>query len=1145
MTDTPTAQGPPKRRGWLRKLIWVAGTLLILLVVFYFVATSSAFFKGVILPKISKALNATVTVEEASISPFSQVVLRNLQVRTTGAEPLVTAAELRARYSLWKILRGTIQVEEVVLASPVVQIIKNADGTSNLDPILKTEKKSPEAKPSSSSSKPPQIDIRKLALNNATVRMVQHHKAGGRDVTELSNVTLTMADLKNAQTGKLSLAADIKMDNNPPAPGTNSQLQAAASGSFTFDLSAELKPTAIKGNTRLTVQKAGGAMSELAGLVANVDCEVTPTDIKQVALRFQKDGANLGELRVSGPFDMAKTEGRLKAEILSIDRQVLNLAGAASGIDFGTTTINATNQIDLARAGSLITAVGQFTAAKVSLTQKGQTTPTLDLQFAYHVIVNKTEHSALLQGFTLSGTQNQRPLLRADLTSPMNVAWGKATNAVGDSTLKLALTGLSLADWKPFLGEAAPSGNVNLTLNLLSQQAGKQLSLDLASQIEGLAAKFGSNQLNQVNVTLQARGQSTDLKKITLSEYRLQLAQQGQPALLSLAGSGQFDRETQEANLQVTLEAAVAPLLAALPQPGLSASSGTAELKARVTRTKQTQTMTGHLALLNFKGQSGDYKFENLGTVLDLDIELKDQQLQIRKAAGTVSEGLNPGGGYAATGNYDISKNSGQFTLKLSDLNQNALRPFLAPMLGDKQLVSVSVNANTSATYDTQGESSLKADLQLDKLVVSDPKKPLPTMPLGAKIQLDASLRKQTLDLRQCQLSLSPTPRAKNELQFQGQVDLSKSNAIQGSLKLVADSLDVTPYYDLFADKPPASRTSPPGSTAVRPPSTEAAVEPAPLNLPFRNFGLDVNIGRLYLRELEVTNWQAGVKIDGGRVLVKPFQLTLNGAPINANIDLNLGVPGYQYDVAFTADKVPVQPLANTFSPTYRGQAKGDLLANIQLKGSGVTGVSLQKNLNGQLNLTFTNADIQLVGPKMKLLITPIALVLRLNDLMKSPLNWLAVQAKVGEGKINLTHFEVVSDAFTADTQGEIPIAAVFTNSPLNNLPVNFALRRSLAEKANLVPSDAPTNTAYVKLPKFVKVSGTLGDPKTHTDKLVIAGLVAKSAAGLPGVVGEKAGNILQGVGGILTGDKSSRTNQASTNKPPKFNPLDLLKPKK
>src|SRR5262249_26317075 len=149
--------------------------------------------------------------------------------------------------------------------------------------------------------------------------------------------------------------------------------------------------------------------------------------IKQVALRFQKGNARLGEVRVNGPFDMQKTEGRLSVQILSIDKQVLNLAGASSGIDFGSTTVSSTNEIQLTDGGSTISAAGQLNLAKMSITRTNQTTPPLDLRAEYNVSVDKKASRALLRGLTLTGTQKGNTLLRAELTQPMNLAWGSVT----------------------------------------------------------------------------------------------------------------------------------------------------------------------------------------------------------------------------------------------------------------------------------------------------------------------------------------------------------------------------------------------------------------------------------------------------------------------------------------------------------------------------------------------------------------------------------------------------------------------------------------------------------------------------------------------------------------------------------------------
>src|SRR2546422_244410 len=142
MANAPVAPAQPtKLRRRFRKLAWLGGGLLALIVVLYFVVTSSAFFRGFILPRVARALNAEITVGDASISPFSQVVLRQLKVKTTGPEPLLQADEVRLRYSLWSVVGGHIKVDEVTLDSPTIQIVQNADGTSNLDPLLGKEEK--------------------------------------------------------------------------------------------------------------------------------------------------------------------------------------------------------------------------------------------------------------------------------------------------------------------------------------------------------------------------------------------------------------------------------------------------------------------------------------------------------------------------------------------------------------------------------------------------------------------------------------------------------------------------------------------------------------------------------------------------------------------------------------------------------------------------------------------------------------------------------------------------------------------------------------------------------------------------------------------------------------------------------------------
>ena len=688
----------------------------------------------------------------------------------------------------------------------------------------------------------------------------------------------------------------------------------------------------------------------------------------------------------------------------------------------------------------------------------------------------------------------------------------------------------------------------NVTLKLLSKQAGKQLLFDLDGAVADLSAKLGDKSLSHVETRLAAKGSGMDLKQFKLDEYRVEVAQQNQPAL-TVSGSGTFDAATQDADLQVVVQATLARLLALLPQPDANFSAGTFDLKGRVTNKKEGRSIAGQLVLADLRGRYGDYRFADFGSAVDLDVAMNAKQMEIRKASGSVREGTKPGGNFDANGKLDFGQAhvAGHVDVKLTDFNENGLRPFLESAMADKKLVSVTLNTTAAADLQANGDASAKADLKLANLVVSDQRGSMPSTPLEARAQFDAGVAKSVAQIRQCQLTLTPTARAKNELTLTGTVDYSKSNAITGSLKLASDALDVTRYYELFGEKPKAVETGKPAAT--NPPPATANVEPDAIPLPFRNFTFGTSLGHFYLRDVDAANIQAVATLDAGRVLLKPCQFTLNGAPVSATADLDLSVPGYKYDLTFSADRVPVEPLANAFSPTYRGQAQGALIASAQIKGAGITGRSLQKSLTGTVNFSFTNANIQIAGPKLKAVLTPIAFVLGEQELLRSPLDYVNADLRAGNGQIQVVSFVAHSAAFLAESSGVIPIADVLMDSPLNQ-DVGVSLARNLASKLRF--SNVPADVAYMKLPTFVHLRGTLGAIDTKTDKAVITGL---TLSGVGGAIGGKPGAIIQGIGGLLGGARPAEpennpatqppnaTNAPATNRTQRpFNPFDLFK---
>ncbi len=1011
MTENTIKPISKKTGGWLRKLVWLTGILVVLLVVVYFVATSSGFLTGVILPKVSQSLGADVTVSSAKISPFSHVGLNDLKVQSAGSDPILTVKELHANYSLMSIIGGNLAVSEVVIESPVISVVQNADGTCNLDCFTKAkpEATKPTAQPApAKSSKPPQIDIKKVALNNATVRLVKKYADGSQDVTEVSGLNFTVSDLKNGQSGKIELAAVIALQKAAQTNAAAATLQAQLAGKFDLALTPDLKPGSVKGSTSFTVSQATGPLAELNAFVATFNCELTPTDLKDLALRLAKAGTQLAEIRVSGPFDSAKSEGKLKLIISGIDRQALNLAGAVSGMDFGTTTFNSSNEIELSKGGKMISIAGGFDLAKFQVIQKTQTSPTLDLHSDYAVTVDQTAQSAVLQTLSLTGSQDSRLFLLVGLSSPMTIPLGGTSGAVGDATLNLTVTNLNLADWKSFAGDSAPGGLLNVAVKLVSQKAGQQLGFSMDTRLDNLTTGTGSAAVNQGNVRVQASGNVADMKLVKLDNYQLEVTREGK-SLVNISGSAMFDRATQDADLQLSVQTALAQLMAI---PDAKPADGAVSFKGHVSSKQKKIGLTGELVM-------------------------------------------------------------------------------------------------------------------------------------------------------------TPTDRAKNTLQLTGDVDVSKPAAITGNFKVAAESLDVTKYYDLLSSLKPATNAATTAS-ATTPPASKPDQEPSAMTLPFKNFTFDLNIGRLFLREVDIANWQTTALLDGSHVVLKPCQLTLNGAPIKATSDLNLGVPGYTYDVGFSADAIPLTPLVNSFAPDRKGQIGGASSAHAQLKGAGITGASLQKNLAGQFDFNATNLNLAVGNVRSPILKSILNIVVALPDLMKNPVaaiggllggsqnsGWanqltatpidvIALDAKAGDGHLRLTQTEVRSAVFQVLATGDITIEPILTNSAIK-IPVQIRLGRSLANQAGLVSSDTPTNVAYVALPDFLTETGTVGNPKTQLDKRGLLLLAAKAGGGIGNGIGGAAGQQTKAVAnaleGLLGNKSTAGTNSAApTNATPVSNLINLFK---
>jgi len=354
----------------------------------------------------------------------------------------------------------------------------------------------------------------------------------------------------------------------------------------------------------------------------------------------------------------------------------------------------------------------------------------------------------------------------------------------------------------------------------------------------------------------------------------------------------------------------------------------------------------------------------------------------------------------------------------------------LAGLLKGKTVSASSLTGAGTIGYIRKGRAELKTHMYLTNLVVTGTNEK-PVGPLTIRLNVDGGKDGQKLDFRELLLSLSPTARASNQIKMTGTLDLRTNRPGASQLVLTSDSLDVTPLYEPVSPAPkvvkgPKARSK----RAKRSPEVPEPSEPEPVSLPIGELDLAIKIKQFFLRDLAINNLVVEADLKDNKLRVKPFSVMVNGAPVTGALNVNLGVPGYQYNVKLDGQKVPLEPLVNIFSPEDARSYKCNLDINTELRGKGITGKNLKKNLHGHFKAAFTNAEIKIVSPKIQDLLVPIASVLRIPELTETSIHWLTLNAGVDNGKINVTEFTVAADAFHAHSQGVVALAPVFCEIP-------------------------------------------------------------------------------------------------------------------
>jgi len=686
-------------------------------------------------------LNAKVTVEDASVGLFSGVALKKLNVEADG-ESLVKTESATLRYSFMDLLSGRVRVSEFKLEKPEVYVVVREDGSSNLDPITQgmQSAETPE-EPAPASSGNVDLAINNIGLEDARFRFVQFTGTGLKNLFEADQVNIEIDRFGSGLEGNLKMSTRLKHESGAATLAPTNTLGAIVTAAFKFAFDAALMPTEVTGSSDLDVTEATGSLSDVAKLAGRLAVDLTAKEIRDLSLNFKRGEEGLGRVAVSGPFDAATLAAKLKVEVAGIGGSVLNLAGAPLGLGFGDTTIDTSHDITVGEGAKSIAAAGKVAIGKLTVRQAEMVTPIMDLDLDYAVAFDQATSTVDLGRFQMTGRDAGGEFLKASLSQPFKLSLSESGAAAGSaSALDLSLINFDLSKWSAVAGGQVLGGLVNATISATGAADAKQLDVNIEETVRGLAVMVGTNRLDGIDTDTTIKLKLADLTKLAVDTVRVGVARAGQ-RILALNSAGDVDLKTQDANLGVSLLVDLAPAARLMPLPDIDVASGNFSFAGRVVSTNSEQSVNGKITLAALTGVMAGNSLDRLGLTTTLAAARgKDGALKLGELNGDLSYAGNAAGKLAMSGEFNPADGKGKAKVAVTGVNQEFLRPFVEPALGGARLASLGVNVSLDADYSGGANATIKGNVDLANLVISDPQARYPAQPIGINAAIDAKV---------------------------------------------------------------------------------------------------------------------------------------------------------------------------------------------------------------------------------------------------------------------------------------------------------------------------------------------------------------------------------------------------------------------
>ena len=985
----------------MKKLIALALVLLGLGAV-VMTAGSDWAFRRIWLPKLAEAAGVEATVTRVEWSPLSSLTLHGLEFqRDDGTRGKFET--VRVDYHPGRIRRKAVALDRLSLAggelrwveragppapapaapavpAPVATTTPAAD--TNVTPAVEAprERERPARPPSRKRSRGFDFDPGQVSLTNVIVRA--DRADGSRVVAAVDS--LHVDSIRRDRTNVIAAAGVLSGE-----PLARMRLERAR-----FETQCQFALTPDQ-----HVREARGRMSftDIAGRHGSVtfsnyqvvaEGEVAGYRLKPSTLLVTRGDRTEARVRVGGPFDWARRDADLLAQVDQVSPELANVFLGRSPVAVDSGGLAGAGQVRVTRDGTRLQAELRMDRLTLHARDSGETMPVIDgtVQAAGEYFPGRRELQ--LDRAEARLKQGQKPLLDAVLSKPVRLGRGGGT---GGAEFQVRLAPMDLASFRPLWSRAQAfqlaAGNVSGSGIVAVSADAQRISWDLHLGGADLVGDWRGTRVERgvLELALVGSVEGFDLERydrLDLTRATLVLRDaSGVRASLEVRGRG--DTNTGQFTATAAGDAALL-----LPwgegtdgfRSGTvqgDASLGWTRPGARAGQFKLAGTgLTGRWNALRVDNGSARVSGE-LGVAGDR-VSLRAVQLDVEPAPGTGE------GSVTAVADWSRTTNTWDARATLSGWTRRNLTVLLSePLAGvefDVQGLDGEWRAGRTAAGSQIGAKLIARGLRAVSRLQPGADQ---VAPVTATLDFEAS-GMQRLEVKSASLDLGPA----GKLEAVGWW----RDARAFDLTLTGGSVDLAPLSGFILREPPedkparqetakSSGSSPSGagsragavSAAAAPPAPEPRrpeAKPAATRGAAPDRRLSVKLDALAIPEYGTFRVEATGQENAAGLRVSPLEIKAGDAVLAGSLSWNRNEKGAPFLMGVRADRFPLEAFRAFAGKKARPWFTGRVTCDGSFRGAGGSWKRLQESLAGRMELDWTDARLERVPPIRSLLKT-------------------------------------------------------------------------------------------------------------------------------------------------------------------------------